>query len=66
MLINEIEKKYRARVSHSDCQKLQICEYLIFRTTNIFESLHPLSFSFYKKVTKTCYYLNYHVSQFYI
>ena len=56
MLINEIEKKYRTRISHSDCQKLQTCQYLISRTTNIFEPLNLLSFSVTNKGNKTCYY----------
>ena len=56
MLINETEKKCRTRISHSDFQKLQICEHLISRTTNIFESLNPLTFSATNKGNKTCYY----------
>ena len=53
MLINEIVKKYRTRISHSDCQKLQIRQYLISGTTNIFESLNPLCFSIANKGNKT-------------
>ena len=34
MLIKEIEKKYRTRISHSDYRKLQICEYLISQNDN--------------------------------
>ena len=56
MLINEIEKKHRTRISHSNCQKLQICEYSISRTTNSFESLNPLSFSVTNIGNKICYY----------
>ena len=52
MLINEIEKKYRTRISHSDCQKLQICQYLISRATNIFESLNQLSSVLQTKVIR--------------
>ena len=44
MLINEIEKKYGTRISHSDT------------TTNILESLNPLSFSVTNKGNKTFYY----------
>ena len=39
MLINEIEKKYLTLISHSDYQKLQICEYLISQTTSIIKSI---------------------------
>ena len=44
ILIHDIENRNTC-ISYSDCQKLQICEYLISRTTSIFESLNPLSFS---------------------
>ena len=41
MLVNEIEKKYLTRFFHFDFQKIEICEYLILRIANIFESLNP-------------------------
>ena len=59
MLINVIEKKYLTRILQSDCQKLQICAYLISGTTSIFESLNPLCFSVTNKGNKTCYYYIY-------
>ena len=56
MLINEIEKKRLTRTSHSDYEKLQICEYLISRTTSVFESLNILSFSVTNKDNEICHY----------
>ena len=55
MLVNENKKKYRTRISHSDCGKSQIREYLISRATNIFESLNPFSFSVTNKGNETYY-----------